>query len=108
VTLKVLFLLTTVPLGVWTLMVDVTALFGRVALMVVDDTTANVAETTPNCTAVAPVNPVPLMVSGVPTGPIAGVKPEMVGEAAAADVADPTSEPPASATTAHAAVSHRR
>jgi hypothetical protein len=93
---------------VWTLIVAFTAPLGAVALIVVSDTTTKGADTTPKSTAVAPVKPLPLMLIGVPTGPPVGVNAETVGAAAAAGMADPTSEPPAIATTAHAVAIHRQ
>jgi hypothetical protein len=57
---------------------------GEVAVIWVPDTTVNVvAERSPNDTAVAPVNPVPVIVTEVPpaTGPALGLTPVTVGAA---------------------------
>lgn len=63
-----------VPLGVVTLILPDTAPAGTVAVILVAEFTEKVvAATPPNFTAVAPVKPVPLMVTTVPTGPLVGV-----------------------------------
>jgi len=76
-------LLVAVPAGV------ITEIFPDVpvpttAVIVVADTTANnVAAVPPNVTPVAPVKFVPVTVTAVPAGPLAGVKLEIVGGRAA-------------------------
>ena len=71
--------LVAVPLGVMTLMEPVVAPEGTVAWIEVAEFTMNVAPTALNRTAVAPLKFVPLIVTLVPTGPLAGVKPVIVG-----------------------------
>jgi hypothetical protein len=69
-----------VPLGVVTLILPVSAPAGTVAVILVAESTEKlVAVTPPNFTEVAPVKAVPLMVTTVPTGPLAGVKDVIVG-----------------------------
>ena len=68
-----------VPPGVVTAIFAVTAPVGTVAVIFVSETTVNVATTVPNFTAVAAFKAVPLIVTSVPTGPLGGVKLEMVG-----------------------------
>lgn len=69
-----------VPPGVVTAIAPVFAPVGTSAVTSVADFTLNVvAFTPPNVTAVAPVSPVPVMVTAVPTGPLAGVKAVMIG-----------------------------
>ena len=85
-------MLFTLPLGVWMMMADLTAPVGTVVSIAVSDTTENDAETSPNATLVAPVKPVPVIVTGVPTGPLVGENPEMVGVAAMTVVIDPSSD----------------
>ncbi len=108
VTLKNLFLLVTLPPGVCTLIVPLEAPFGTVASISVSETTEYVDETKPTSTAVAPVNPVPLITTAVPTGPLVGEKPEMVGPAAATERVEPNREPPATARTAQTVTSRRQ
>ena len=62
-----------------TLILPVTAPLGTVALMVVAEFTVKVAFTPPNVTLLVPVNPLPLMVTCVPTGPLVGWKPLSTG-----------------------------
>ena len=68
-----------VPAGVVTLMGPVVAAAGTVAWMEVGEFTVNVAPAPLNCTAVAPLKSVPVMLTLAPTGPIAGVKLVIVG-----------------------------
>lgn len=71
--------LVAVPPGVVTLIVPVDAPVGTVAVTEVSEPTVNDAEVAPNVTLVVPVKPVPVMVTLAPTGPLAGVKDEIVG-----------------------------
>ena len=71
--------LVAVPSGVVTAMASVVAPVGTVAVMEVSETTAKLAGTPLNLTAVAPVKFVPVIVTTVPTGPLAGVKEVMAG-----------------------------
>lgn len=71
--------LVAVPSGVVTAINPVAAPLGTVAEIFVEELTVNVALTPLNVTAVAPVNLVPEIVTPVPTGPVAGEKPVMVG-----------------------------
>src|SRR5213596_330292 len=69
-----------VPPAVVTLILPVTAPSGTVAVIwVAELTTKLVAATPPNFTEVAPVKPVPWIVTEVPTGPLVGVKDVIVG-----------------------------
>ena len=71
--------LVAVPPGVVTLMVPVVPL-PTVALMVLSLVMVkDVAAVPPKATAVAQVKPVPLMVTDVPDGPLAGENPVRVG-----------------------------
>ncbi len=72
--------LVAVPPGVVTVMVPVVALAGTVVLMVLPSVTLKAALTPLNLTAVAPLRLVPLMVTLVPTGPEAGLKPVILEE----------------------------
>ena len=47
---------------------------GTTVVTLESETTVNVVVTVPNFTAVAKVNPVPVIVTGVPTEPLGGVK----------------------------------
>src|SRR2546422_103245 len=71
--------LVAVPPGVVTLIAPVVAPVGTVAWIVVAELTVKVALMPLNCTAVAPVNPVPVIVPLLPTGPFGGVKLVTVG-----------------------------
>jgi len=71
--------LVAVPNGVVTLIFPVVAPFGTVAVICVSEFMVKVAEVVPNFTEVAPVNPVPVIVTTLPTGPLVGEKPVMVG-----------------------------
>jgi hypothetical protein len=73
--------LTAVPAGVVTEMLPVLAPLGTVAEMLVADVTVKVALLLPNFTAVAPVKFVPVIVTTVPTRPLWGAKPVIVGGA---------------------------
>ncbi len=69
-----------VPAGVVTLILPVTAPMGTVAVIFVDELTEKVvADTPPNFTEVAPVKPVPVMVTTVPALPAVGVNDVIVG-----------------------------
>jgi hypothetical protein len=84
------------PAGVVTLSVPVVAPAGTVAWIAVAEVTVKEVALTPlNATAVAPVKFVPLIVTLVPTGPLVGVKPEIVGE-------PPAGGPPAGSPPSHA------
>jgi len=72
-------LLVAVPPGVVTRSSPVVAPAGTVAWIAVAELTVNVALTPLNATAEAPVKFVPLIVTLVPTGPLAGVKLAIVG-----------------------------
>ena len=70
-----------VPPGVVTAIGPVAAPAGTVAVSVVSDPTVNGALVPPTVTAVAPVNPVPVTVTVVPTGPLVGLNDAMTGAA---------------------------
>jgi len=75
--------LVAVPEGVVTAIGPVTAASGTVAVICVSESTVNVvAATPPNETAVAPVNPAPVIVTTVPGLPLVGEKLVMHGPAA--------------------------
>jgi hypothetical protein len=78
VTVK-LFALVAAPPGVVTFRGPVVAPAGTVAWIAVAEVTVKLAFTPLNVTAVAPLKFVPLIVTLVPTGPLAGVKPVIVG-----------------------------
>src|SRR5437870_13917107 len=67
------------PPGVMIVILLVIAAVGTVAVTCVAELTTNAAVTSPNVTFVVCVNPVPLMTTCVPTGPLVGLKLEMVG-----------------------------
>lgn len=77
-TVKLVVLDTNPPLVVIAIL-PVVAPVGTVAVICVSEFTANVAEVPLNATFVAWVNPVPVMVTEVPTGPLGGVKLANVG-----------------------------
>lgn len=79
--------LVAVPPGVVTAIVPVAAPLGTIAVSDVSETTVNAALVPANVTLVAPVNPMPLTVTVVPAGPLAGLNDEMAG--AAGPEADP-------------------
>jgi len=68
-----------VPPAVVTLRGPVVAPAGTVAWMAESETTVKLALVPLNATPVAPVKPDPLIVTLVPTGPLAGAKPEIAG-----------------------------
>ena len=68
-----------VPPGVLTLIGPVVAPAGTVAWIDVGEFTMNVEPMPLNRTAVAPMKLLPLIVTLNPTGPLAGVKPVIVG-----------------------------
>src|SRR5262245_47620615 len=69
-----------VPAAFVMLMRPVVARLGTVALMVISSTTEKLGSTVPlKVTFVAPVKPVPVSVTGVPTGPLPGEKEVIVG-----------------------------
>src|SRR3954452_5396779 len=75
-----LFLLVSVPPGVTTAILPLDAPTGTTAVICVSDTTLNVtAAVAPNRTTVAPVKPVPVIVTVAPTGPEPGEKLVMLG-----------------------------
>ena len=79
VTLK-LVALDPVPPEVVTLILPVTAPVGTVAVICVSETTENdVALTPPNVTLVVPFKLFPVIVTSVPTGPLAGEKLKIEG-----------------------------
>jgi len=74
--------LVAVPAAVVTAIWPVVAPDGTVAVICVGVLTVNVAAVAPNVTADAPVKSVPVIVTDVPTGPLVGLKFEIVGAAA--------------------------
>ena len=74
-----LLALVAVPLGVVTLHAPVMAPAGTVATIVVSEFTVKLALTALSATAVAPVKFAPLIVTLLPTRPLAGVKLVIVG-----------------------------
>jgi hypothetical protein len=78
ITVKLLALLA-VPAEVMTLIGPLVAPAGTVAVIVLAEFTVKLALVPLNRTAVAPVKLVPLIVTLVPTGPLAGVKLAIVG-----------------------------
>lgn len=72
-------LLRPVPPGVVMPILPAVAPAGTVASISVSETKVNTAPAPLKVTAVAPVKPVPLMVTGVPTGPLAGLNEVMLG-----------------------------
>jgi hypothetical protein len=75
-----------VPPGVVTKIFPVVAVAGTVAEIWVPESTAKLAAVPLNLTKVAPVKPVPVMTTDVPTGPEVGVNDVMVGAAVAVTV----------------------
>lgn len=71
--------LVSVPPGVVTLMVPVVAVAGTVAVIWVLESTVKPAVVPLNFTEVAPVKPVPVIVTLIPVAPLVGVKPRMSG-----------------------------
>ena len=85
------------PAGVITVTSTVPVPAGLSAVIVVSLTTVkSVAAVVPKSTAVAPVNPVPVIVTKVPpaAGPLVGLMPVTVGAAAAAWVSTTSSPSP--------------
>ena len=68
-----------VPPGVVTLIRPVVAPLGTAVLISESSVTENVAPVPLNFTALAPVSPVPVIVTGVVTGPLSGLKVVIVG-----------------------------
>src|SRR5918995_578289 len=68
-----------VPPGVVTRIGPVVAVAGTVAVICVSELKTNVADTPLKVTEVAPVNPVPVMTTVVPTGPLVGLNDVIVG-----------------------------
>src|SRR3989442_15758128 len=88
-----LLALVAVPPGVVTLTGPVVAPVGTVVCIAVGDAVKLATLTPLNATAVAPLKFVPLIVTLVPTAPLVGAKPVIVGGLApAATVPPPTSE----------------
>ena len=71
--------LSTDPPGATTVIGPVTAPGGTVAVILVREFAVKEALTPPNWTAVAPVNPNPVMVTEVPTGPLVGLNEPSAG-----------------------------
>jgi len=71
--------LVSVPPGVTTLILPVVALFGTVVVIRVSEFTVKVAAVLWILTEVAPVKFVPVTTTTVPTGPLVGLKLEIVG-----------------------------
>jgi hypothetical protein len=71
------------PEGVWTVIAPLLAPFGTVVRIVVSLTTVKLASLPLKLTAFALLKPLPVIVTGVPHGPLAGVKLLMVGAGAA-------------------------
>jgi hypothetical protein len=82
--------LVAVPAAVVTLTDPVVAPPGTVAWMVVSEVTEKAAFVPLKVTAVAPVKFVPAIVTLVPTGPLVGVKLEMVGTGVTAPASPPS------------------
>src|SRR2546422_202810 len=89
VTVKLLALVA-VPPGVVTLSGPVVAPLGTVAAIEVEEVTVKLALVPLNRTAVAPVKFVPVIVTGVPTGPLVGAKLVIVGAGVTAAVSPPS------------------
>ena len=77
-----------VPREVVTVMAPVVVPAGTVAVIWVSLITVNTEIDPKNFTAVAPVNPVPLIVTNVPTGPEAGEKFEITGAALTVNIVE--------------------
>jgi hypothetical protein len=85
-----------VPSGVVTLMVPVVVPLATVAEMCVSLLTVKLAAALPlNVTAVAPVKFVPVTTTEAPTGPLAGLKPDIVGAIITVKLPDEVAVPPA-------------
>src|SRR5713226_10663899 len=68
-----------VPAALVTLMFDVLAPFGTVTRIWVSESKIKLADFGPNATRVAPVNPVPVIVTTVLAGPLAGANDVITG-----------------------------
>ena len=88
-------LLVAVPAGVVTAMGPVVAPAGTVAAICEGLLTLKAALVPLNLTAVAPVKFVPVIVTDAPTGPLVGVKLEMVGADVTVNVVELVAVPPA-------------
>jgi len=84
----------TLPPGVVTEIGPLLAPFGTMAVIVCESMNVNVAVLLPNITLVAPVKFVPLIVTCVPTGPLAGVKLAIVGGGITAKLVPLVAKPP--------------
>ena len=82
VTLKPVVLVATPWPGTRTVIGPSVAPVGTVVVICVSDTTVKVARVPSKRTRFAPVKPVPVTVTVVPTGPLWGLKPVIVGAAA--------------------------
>src|SRR5580704_17758041 len=82
-----------VPPLVVTAIFPLVAPVGTVVVIFESDFTANVVEVPLNVTLVACVSPVPVIVTGVPTGPLVGEKALIVGLTLYVDVVDNVVEP---------------
>jgi len=90
--------LSPVPPGVVTLSLPVVAPLGTEVAIVASFVTLKLAPVPLNLTAVAPLNPEPLTVTLLPTGPEVGVKPEITGTAASAEAGASTAQTTATRT----------
>ncbi len=86
--------LVTVPPGVVTLIFPVVAPEGTVAVILLAELMVKVALVPLNLTDVAPVKFEPLITTVVPTGPLFGLNPEMVGAPVTVNVPELVSVPP--------------
>jgi sorbitol-specific phosphotransferase system component IIA len=87
VTVKVAGALDACPPGVVTVIGPVVAAEGTVAVICVSELTEYEEALTPlNATAVAPVNPVPVIVTEAPTGPLVGENELIIGAGGAVTV----------------------
>ena len=84
----------TVPTGVTTVIDPLVALVGTRVLICVSDATEKSALVPLKRTAVAPVNPLPVIETYVPDAPLDGLKPLMVGGATLAELEPPELVPP--------------
>src|SRR5207302_1236223 len=92
-TVKLLTLLAEPP-GVVTLMGPLEAPAGTVAWIAVAELTVKPAFVAPNCTAVAPMKFVPLIVTLAPAGPLPGAKLVIVGGLSTVKLPELLAEPP--------------
>jgi hypothetical protein len=93
------------PLGLVTLIGPVVAPAGTVAPIELSDCTENAAAVPLKATPVTACRPCPLIVTAVPTGPLAGVNPEIDGPFAAAPAGAARAEEAETTTTIEAATS---